>query len=58
MPEAARASVPVSSQLQVEIYPGFAIIDWLDDDVADASRGLWVPLAGSLWHKRAGVASL
>ena len=22
------------------------------------SRGLWVPWAGSLWHKRAGVASL
>ena len=22
------------------------------------SRGLWVPCAGSLWHKRAGVATL
>ena len=48
VPEATRASVPVSSQPQVEIYPGLAIIDWLDHDVADASRGLWVPLAGSL----------
>ena len=24
----------------------------------DPSRGLWVPWAGSLWHKRAGAASL
>ena len=52
----------------VSLGVGWSTLYGVDHDVADASslmpldkatsRGFWVPWAGSLWHKRAGVASL
>ena len=57
--------------LHVEIIMGHPIIDsffaWSHLSLChkepakgnkSPSRGLWVPWAGSLWHKRSGVASL